>query len=152
MQYKAIEFTFPRELTEEQENIFILGFQEIRDQVIAKLKLARRQYDNPIYKKIAGNMADTVISGLEYLIEYIHEVLILEKTGSGKYRFLIAFKMLKGFDVEAGPIKIKSFWKKLQNKFADNFRKNTCRKIGFNPDEVILDFGEVEIEDNENIR
>jgi hypothetical protein len=147
MQYKAIEFTFPRELTEEQENLFISDFQDIRDQTIAKLKLARKQYDNPIYKKIAGSMADTIMSSLEWLMKNIHQVLILEKTAPGKYRFLIAFKMLQGFDVEVGPIKVKTFWKKLQDKFTNKFRKNTCRKIGFNPDEVIIDFREVEIED-----
>lgn len=149
MRYQITTFRFPRELTQDQEDMFIAAFQAVRNKALEKIKRAHRLYDNILYKRVIGKQGEVVKSALGYIIDNFDKAIILTKISVPEepctYQLLIAVGMFRAFEFGAGPLKL-DYIKKVEDSFKELFRKELCRKLGFKPDEVKVSSDSVQID------
>jgi hypothetical protein len=145
MNYKTVLITFPRALSQVQEDGLIAEFQDLRDGTLNKLKDFQRVYDNGMFKHLTGEAGKAIKSMLDLLLDEarFNSYFLLEKQGDAQYLFLLAYKAFGSFEFDLKIAKL-DYWPKLQNRFVDVVRKKCARVFGMKPDEITFDFGEVE--------
>jgi len=147
MEWKVIEFTFSQPLTEEQENSFILIFQDLRDKIIRAADMSAGAANNPLSKameKITNtNTLDFLRIQLKALRDNIGEYMRLEKAGTRAYRFKVLYQNLQ----IVAPVMKVDFWDRMQSMIKKNRRK-FASELKIKESDITISFSSVEDKDN----
>ena len=144
--WKRISFTFERQLTQEQENLFISYFKQVTEGMKGTIKAGVSAYKNPIFQGAAAltgtkGIAEAVKMQMEFVIDNLYQYARLEKDSkdSKTYHFRVKENVLQIRGPAGQNINL---WEKFQRKFSLKFKLEICRKLGFMPGELKVTYGE----------
>lgn len=97
MKFKAITFIYQDKLTEDQENILIVNFQEIKKKAVEAIRKSVKDLDKGMMKVALGQNHGLVKARFETLADIIEGKLELTHPAENRYRFAYPEEDMTGY-------------------------------------------------------